>query len=244
MRSPLLFLHIVAGTIGVLSGFVAAFLRKGSRRHAIAGDVFVVAMLALSSSGVILAIIKSQPGNILGGALTFCLVATAWMSARRRDEGTSIFDWGGLLACLTIGAFEMTYGLEAALSPTGLKYDYPPAPYLIFGLVALIAATGDARMLVRGGISGARRIARHLWRMCFAFFIAAASVFLARQQLFPALLRRTGVLVLLSFLPLLLMIFWLIRVWLKNRDSCRNKARGERSNAALSAGAMVHLRNA
>jgi hypothetical protein len=99
-------------------------------------------------------------------------------------------------------------------------------------------------MLVRGGISGARRIARHLWRMCFAFFIAAASVFLARQQLFPALLRRTGVLVLLSFLPLLLMIFWLIRVWLKNRDSCRNKERGERSNAALSAGAMVHLRNA
>jgi hypothetical protein len=222
MRSPLLFFHIVAGTIGVLSGFVAAFLRKGSRRHAIAGDVFVISMLALSGSGVILAIMKSQPGNILGGMLTFCLVATAWMAARRRDGGTGIFDWGGLLVCLAIGAFEVTYGLEAAMSPTGMKYDYPPAPYFIFGAVALIAVTGDVRMLVRGGISGAQRIARHLWRMCFALFIAASSVFLARQQLFPALLRKTGVLALLSFLPLMLMIFWLVRVWLKNRASRAN----------------------
>jgi hypothetical protein len=105
-----------------------------------------------------------------------------------------------------------------------MKYDYPPAPYFIFGAVALIAATGDVRMLVRGGISGAQRIARHLWRMCFALFIAAASVFLARPQLFPAILQKTGVLAFLSFLPLLLMIFWLIRVWLKNRVARTNRS--------------------
>jgi hypothetical protein len=67
-------------------------------------------------------------------------------------------------------------------------------------------------MLVRNGISGTQRIARHLWRMCFALFIAAASIFLARQQIFPAFLRKTGALFLLSFLPLILMIFWLVRV--------------------------------
>jgi fatty acid desaturase len=67
-------------------------------------------------------------------------------------------------------------------------------------------------MLLRQGISGGQRVARHLWRMCFALFIAAASIFLARQQLFPGLLRKTGVLFLLSLLPLLLMIFWLVRV--------------------------------
>jgi hypothetical protein len=59
---------------------------------------------------------------------------------------------------------------------------------------------------------GTQRIARHLWRMCFALFIASASIFLARQQLFPALFRKTGALYLLSFLPIILMIFWLIRV--------------------------------
>ena len=85
MRTPLLFLHIVAGTLGMLSGFVAVFLRKGSRRHGIVGNVFVITMLCLSSSGTILAIMKSQPGNIVGGAVTFYFVATAWLTARRRD---------------------------------------------------------------------------------------------------------------------------------------------------------------
>jgi hypothetical protein len=69
---------------------------------------------------------------------------------------------------------------------------------------------------VRRGISGTQRLARHLWRMCFALFIAAASIFLARQRLFPAFMRKTGVLYFLSFLPLILMIFWLVRVRFAN----------------------------
>ncbi|MGC1452103.1 MAG: hypothetical protein WA830_18895 [Candidatus Sulfotelmatobacter sp.] len=212
MRSPLLFLHIVAGTLGMLSGFVAVFLRKGSRQHGLAGNVFVIAMLCLSSTGVFLAIMKSQPGNVLGGTLTFYLVATAWMTARRRDGQPGIFDWGALLVVFALAAVEVTWGLEAATSQTGLKHDYPAGPYFFLGSVALLATVGDVRMLARRGISGTQRMARHLWRMCFALFIAAASIFLARQQVFPALLRKTGVLVLLSFLPLILMIFWLLRV--------------------------------
>jgi hypothetical protein len=216
MRSPLLLLHIIAGTLGMLSGFVAVFLRKGSRQHGLAGNVFVIAMLTLSSSGVYLAFMKSQPGNILGGALTFYLVATAWMTGRRRDPKTDILDWGALLFVLALAFVEVTLGLEAAMSPTGLKYDYPPGPYFFLGSVAVLAAAGDIRMLVRRGIAGSQRIARHLWRMCFALFIAAGSIFLARQHLFPELLRKTGVLMFLSFLPLILMIFWLVRVRFAN----------------------------
>jgi hypothetical protein len=53
--------------------------------------------------------------------------------------------------------------------------------------------------------------------MCFALFIAASSIFLARQQLFPAIMRKTGALFLLSFLPLGLMVFWLVRVRVARR---------------------------
>jgi len=212
MRSPILLLHIIAGTLGMLSGFVAVFLRKGSRRHGVAGNVFVVAMLCLSASGVYLAVMKSQPGNILGGTLTFYLVATAWMTARRRDGEPGVFDWGALLVVSAVAALNVTWGFQAATSPARLKHDYPPGPYFFLGSVALLASVGDVRMFVRNGISGTQRIARHLWRMCFALFIAAASIFLARQQIFPAFLRKTGALFLLSFLPLILMIFWLVRV--------------------------------
>jgi hypothetical protein len=214
--SPPLLLHITAGTMGMLSGFVAVFLLKGSRRHGLAGNVFVISMLLLSATGVYLAIMKHQPGNILGGTLTFYLVTTAWMTARRRDGEPGIFDWGALLVVLAVGTCQLTFGFEAAHSQTGLRFGYPPWPYFFMGSVAGLATAGDIRMLVRRGISGNQRIARHLWRMCFALFIAAASIFLARQEIFPALLRKTGVLLLLSFLPLILMIFWLVRVRFAN----------------------------
>lgn len=216
MRSPILVVHIIAGTLGMLSGFVAMALRKGSRRHGLAGDVFVVSMLCLSLSGVFLAVMKSQPGNIIGGTLTFYLVSTAWLIARRKEGETSILDWGGLLIALGLTAVEMTWGVQAAMSPTGFKYDYPPGPYFFMGTVALLATAGDIRMLMRGGVFGRQRIARHLWRMCFAWFIASASIFLARQHLFPAFMKRTGMLMLLSVLPLLLMVFWLVRVRFAN----------------------------
>ena len=88
--------------------------------------------------------------------------------------------------------------------------------YFFLGSVALLSAAGDVRMLWHGGVSGAQRIARHLWRMCFALFIASSSLFLARPQLFPALLRKTGIVFLLGVLPLILMIFWLVRVLFTN----------------------------
>jgi hypothetical protein len=215
-HSPTLLLHIGAGTLGMLSGFVAVFLLKGSRRHAIAGNIFVISMLILSATGAFLAILRSQPGNILGGTVTFYLVATAWATARRRIMQTSILDWLGLLVVLAVAAVEVTLGIEAALSPTGLKYDYPPGPYFFLGSVAVLATVGDIRMLIRGGISGTQRLSRHLWRMCFGLFIAAASIFLARQHIFPAIMRKSGALVFLSFLPLGLMVFWLIRVRFAN----------------------------
>jgi hypothetical protein len=90
-------------------------------------------MLILSASGVYLALMKSQPGNVLGGSLTFYLVTTAWMTARRRDGETSIFDWGALLVSLAVGAVAVTYGLEAANSRTGLNHGYPAGPYFFLG---------------------------------------------------------------------------------------------------------------
>lgn len=222
MRLPILVLHICGGLVGLLSGAAAMAFRKGSRWHGIAGRVFVVSMLTMAAAGVTLAVMKSQPGNILGGTLTFYLVATAWMTARRATPGTSFFDWGALLIVWAVAIANVTLGIVAALSPTGMVYDYPPGPYFFLGTVAVIATGGDVRMLRGNGVSGTQRSARHLWRMCFALFIASSSLFLARQQLFPELMRKTGTLVLLSFLPLILMIYWLIRV--RFADALKRKA--------------------
>jgi hypothetical protein len=67
-------------------------------------------MLSMSAAGAYMAFMKSQMGNVFGGALTFYLVATAWITARRREGKTGIFDLGALLLALAVGTTIVVYG--------------------------------------------------------------------------------------------------------------------------------------
>jgi hypothetical protein len=216
VRLPILVLHICAGVLGLLSGSAAMCFRKGSRWHGLAGNVFVLSMISMSTAGACLAFMKHEMSNVFGGVLAFYLVTTAWATARRRDGETGIFDWSALLFALAVGAGITAYGFEAANSPTGAKDGVPAGMYFFLASVALLSAAGDIRMLVRGGVFGVHRIARHLWRMCFSLFIATGSFFLGQQQVFPDWLRKTNVLFLPAILPLILLIFWLFRVRFAN----------------------------
>lgn len=211
MRLPLLILHILAGTVGLLSGTFAIAVRKGGRLHRASGNVFTAAMLTLASSAFCLAIMKSQHGNIVGSIITFYMIATAWLAGRRRSIGrldlAALFvGIGGAAATIALGVWTLRHPDENA-----------PAPMCFFwAAVLLLAAAGDIRMLAHGGISGRPRITRHLWRMCFGLFIATGSFFLGQQQVFPAFLRGSIFLTVLALLPFPLMIYWLIRVRFRN----------------------------
>jgi hypothetical protein len=225
---PLLLFHIGAGMVALLSGAVAASLRKGSRRHGVAGSVFVVSMLSMSAIGAYMAFVAPQREviNVLMGTLTFYLVATSWRTARRRNGGTDLFDWVALLVALAVATSLASYGLDA------LKDGTSAALYVVFGGVALLASLLDVRMIVGGGVFGAARVARHLWRMCVALFIAVSSLFLGQPQVFPEALRRTGVLAVPSVLVVTLLVFWLIRVLF---------TRAYKNTASPKAKRLVHL---
>ena len=75
----------------------------------------------------------------------------------------------------------------------------------------------DLKMILAGGISGAARIARHLWRMSAALTIASGSFFVGQQRIMPAFMRGSPWLFAPVIAPLLLMVFWMIRVRLAPR---------------------------
>jgi len=223
--SPMLVVHICGGSLGLVSGTAALAFRKGSRRHVLAGRVFVASMMTMGAAAVYLAVVRHQPNNIGGGILTLYLIGTAWLTISRKDGETSRLDWVALLIPLAIGILGWKNGLDALRSPTGEKYDVPAGMHLFMGTVCLLAAAGDVRMLVSGGVRGARRIARHLWRMCFGLFIAAGSFFMGPSnrplrllssvgigQHLPAALFSMSLYLTLTVLPLVLLVFWLIRV--------------------------------
>jgi hypothetical protein len=227
--SPILIGHICAGTLGLLSGTAAMSFRKGSPRHVLAGRVFVASMLTMAVLAVYLAIVRHQPNNIGGGIETFYLIGTAWLTAKRRDGETSRFDWVVLLIPLALGILGWMNGLKVVRSGASSQDGVPVGMTFFMGSVMLLAGAGDVRMLLDGGVFGVKRIARHLWRMCFGLFIAAGSFFLGPsnrplrllstvgfgQHLSPALFNTTLYLI-LTVLPLVMLIFWLVRVRLTN----------------------------
>jgi hypothetical protein len=223
--SPILVIHISGGLVGLASGAVALSFRKGSRRHAIAGKIFVVSMLTMAAGATWLGIQKHETGNIIGGIFTFYLILTAWLTAGGTDGTTSKFGWVVLLIPLAVGVQNWFAWIEKLRTLGPPKDGVPAGMNLFLGSVMLLAAAGDVRMLLRGGVAGTTRIARHLWRMCFGLFIATGSFFLGaanrplrflhavglRQQIFRSVLRQE-VLLFLAVLPLWLLIFWLIRI--------------------------------
>ena len=209
-------IHIFGGTVGLLSGFAALFLNKGSELHRAAGNVFFITMLIMSASGAYLAYYKPEIISVFNGALTFYLVATAWAVVMRDERKTGVFEIISLIVVIGIAAGHYMSGIEAMNSDTGLKDDFPPEPYFLFGSVAVIAALSDISAIMRGGLAGKQRIARHLWRMCFAMFIASAAFFLGQMQIFPSFLQEIYVLASPVILVLVLMFFWLARVLFTN----------------------------
>ena len=70
----------------------------------------------------------------------------------------------------------------------------------------------DITLVFRKRMSDRRRIARHLWRMGLAFFIAVGSAFTGPgASVFPEALRASGMLALPEAVTAVLILFWLVR---------------------------------
>ena len=97
---------------------------------------------------------------------------------------------GLMLAALTLGAWALWLAFQALSSPDGLVGNVPPHPLFMFALAGIAGGLLDARMLWAGQIQGAHRLARHLWRMGFATWIATTSFFIGEPKAFPDFLRQ------------------------------------------------------
>ena len=209
----LLPIHIIAGLVGLVSGAIALYAAKGARLHRKGGMIFVYAMLIVAITGTVMGSLISEMAAVLPGMLTFYLVFTSFLTVRR--PVVLKFPWidlGVMLVGLTVGIASIRFGLEALGGATGSTEGGLAFTYFMFGVVALLAVLGDVRVILAKGIQGAHRIARHLWRMCFALLLASISLFLGQTQVFPEPLRNSGLLPIPVLLLLLLMFYWLVRV--------------------------------
>jgi len=207
----LMAIHIAAGLLALPSGALAVAARKGGRFHARAGTCFFASMLVLGVTASILEPFRAIPGSPISGLFVCYFITTSWVAARRRDGTTGKFE---ILACAA------ALGLAALLAWGGLTGTTTPAgrgPVFAFAGLCLLAGLLDLNAILRARLTPVQRISRHLWRMCFAFFIATGSFFLGQQDVLPRAVQGSPILFVLAFAPFAVMAFWLVRVRIGTR---------------------------
>ena len=206
----LLTAHVGGGAMGMASGSVALLAKKGGRLHRVAGTVFFVAMLSMAGVGAAVApfLPTEQWTNTTAGLFTFYLISTGWMAVRRAPNTVGRFERAAVALPIGIAAMAVLLGF-VALSGRG-SGDFTGV--YVLGALSVLIAMSDLGVIRRGGLAGADRIVRHVWRMGVGLFVAMGSFFLGQPKFVPQILKDTG----LNFVPplatLALLVFWMIRV--------------------------------
>jgi hypothetical protein len=206
--------HIAAGSLGLLAGYVALYAAKGGTLHRKSGMLFVYAMLTMAVFGMTIAIVRGiAPAiNVPAALMTASLIVTALTTVRPSIPGSRWFDLGAMLVSLAVGLSMLTWGFEA-IANGDRRNGMPAFPFFMFGVVGMLAAIGDVRVLRSGPLKGASRLARHLWRMSFALFLAALSFSVQMAKMLRKVMDVPGGLVALPMLVVLVtMLYWLWRV--------------------------------
>lgn len=205
--------HVATAAVALVAGFVAAAVRKGGVWHRRSGLVFVYAMIA---SGITVAGIYASEGRSIGGGVVIVYFAlTAYTAVRPLPRAGRQVDIALMVLAFAfaIAGYNQAF---AALGRPGRQIDGVPAGMMFFlNTIMLLAAIGDLRLVRAGALQGTRRLARHLWRMCFCLFIASGSFFLGQMKFIPERVRILPLLLVLGISPLLMLLYWMWRVRLR-----------------------------
>jgi uncharacterized membrane protein len=205
--------HAATGVAALVAGYLAIAARKGGTWHRRAGIVFVYSMIAMGITATAISIYEGKE-SVAGGVVAAYLVFTAWTAVRPLPRAGRKVDIALAVMALTLAVFGYINAF-AALDRPGHRIEGVPAGMLFFlNTVFMLAAIGDARMILAGGVQGTRRLARHLWRMNFGLFIASGSFVaqLVKMTFMPDWTRSLPVILALSVAPFVVLLYWMWRV--------------------------------
>lgn len=207
--APEVIFHASAGAVTLIAGATALIARKGERLHRMAGTVFFVAIVLAAASAVYLGFAAGEVLNAMAGLLTLYFIITAWATVQRPERQSGWFEIGAFVFAAAGAAMTFYFAYDSVQKGTALLGGIP---FYGFSGVAAACALADLSVILRRGLGGRQRIARHLWRMCLGFFVAVGSFFPGQLPFFPEWVQDIEPFILL-FVPAF-SVFGVMLVWL------------------------------
>lgn len=173
--------HILGGSIALLSAAVAVATKKGGKQHRRFGKWYTAGMLGVFLTAVPLALLKNNVFLFLIALFSCYLVFSGFRFARNKSGVPHVQDW---IAVATI--------LLSSVGMTALSFmfyrqgDAQWVTLMVFSLIAGGLGISDSVILRNRNATGKHRIARHLTNMLAGTIATVTAVLVVNVATNPA----------------------------------------------------------
>lgn len=217
-------IHILAGSLTLIGGFIAITSKKGQKTHRLSGQLFFWSMAVTTSLGLFAGIFKPELQIFIPIAIiSFYQAATGYrilyIKTLNKDQKAKVVDW-----MLTIGML-MTSSVFVFLGIINLNTDIFYSIVLFsFSTIGIYCCGVDLYNYIKKPTNKFYWLSIHIFRMSHGFIAALTAFLLNNSKLFPFLPQ-----VLLLIIPIAIgqpIISYTI--WSYNRKVNKTKILAER----------------
>lgn len=180
-----LILHIVAGTIGLLTGTVNIIGKKGGKNHRIVGQLFLYSMLTVSASAFVLSVLHPNYFLFIVAVFTLYMVAsgTRYLELKNLSKGQkpATIDWLLTYFMLSFGALFILFGTYHLIHKNSFG-----AVFIVFGVIGLRMVRSDFKNFRGKGSAANVWLIAHIQRMIGAYVAALTAFLVVNNKVIPA----------------------------------------------------------
>ena len=156
----LLPIHILAGTIALLSAIMAVLSEKGKKLHVLSGRTYFWCMVTIFLTAIPMSIITSNIFLFLIAFFSFYLAFAGIRFARNRKGIATTSDWIAVGLMILSGVGMWTLAAILFMNNNSMYI-----PLLVFGGFAIVLGYGDFKSHKNKTAIGKERIGKHLQNM-------------------------------------------------------------------------------
>jgi hypothetical protein len=145
----LLILHIIGGTVALLSGLIAIFTKKGGKHHRLSGKFYFGGMTAVFISAIALSIGHHKPFLLMVGFFSYYMVVRGYralyLKKLGRGQKPAALDWAIVLIAGAFILYLLCWGIIFIVGGVGMGI-----VAVVFAVLGCLFLRNDLNKLISG----------------------------------------------------------------------------------------------
>lgn len=181
-----LVLHIIGGSLGLLTGLCNIIRKKGDRNHKLVGKVFFISMLTAGISSLILSSLHPHSFLFIVGVFTLYMICSGqrYLKHKQVDKfNLGFIDWAITICMLIAGLMFVGTGVLGLI-----KSNLFGIVYIVFGSLGSLFVWQDYNNYTKKTKIKNYWLLAHLQRMIGSFIASLTAFLVVNAKYFPDLI--------------------------------------------------------